>query len=107
MSSSHLSGTSFVLGTLLVSAAAVLHAQVRPASPAPRQTTPGTGTTTKVAQSHDNDDGDIIFAQNCSRCHQAPDAISPRIAGTVVRHMRVRAQLNQTDAEAVLRFLNP
>ena len=37
-----------------------------------------------------------IFEQNCSRCHTAPEGFSPRISGTIVRHMRVRASLAGT-----------
>jgi cytochrome c5 len=54
-----------------------------------------------------SDDGDRIFQQNCSRCHNAPEGFSPRISGTIVRHMRVRASLSQHDAEELLRFFNP
>lgn len=63
--------------------------------------------TTKAKVSSQHDEGEIKFQQNCSRCHNAPESISPRIAGTVVRHMRVRASLSEKDAEAILRFLNP
>jgi cytochrome c5 len=52
-------------------------------------------------------DGERIFAQNCSRCHTAPDGFSSRISGTVARHMRVRAGLSKQDEEALLRFFNP
>jgi cytochrome c5 len=52
-------------------------------------------------------DGQKVFEQNCSRCHNAPQGFSPNISGTVVRHMRVRAGLSKEDAQAVLRFLNP
>jgi cytochrome c5 len=53
------------------------------------------------------DDGQKIFDQNCSRCHNAPMGFSPRISGTVVRHMRVRAGLSEKDAQALMRFFNP
>jgi cytochrome c5 len=53
------------------------------------------------------DEGQRIFDQNCSRCHNAPDGFSSRISGTVVRHMRVRASLSQHDEQELLRFLNP
>jgi cytochrome c5 len=56
---------------------------------------------------HESSPGERIFAQNCSRCHNAPDGFSPRIAGTVVHHMRVRAQLSAHDQQELLRFLNP
>jgi cytochrome c5 len=51
--------------------------------------------------------GERVFKQNCSRCHDAPQSFSPRISGTVVRHMRVRASLSEQDEKAILRFLNP
>jgi cytochrome c5 len=63
-------------------------------------------TAAKPNQSHD-DEGQRIFAQNCSRCHNAPEGFSPRIAGTVLRHMRVRAQLSEHDEKELLRFFNP
>jgi len=53
------------------------------------------------------DEGEKKFQQNCSRCHNAPESLSPRIAGTVIRHMRVRASISQKDAEAILHYLNP
>ena len=52
-------------------------------------------------------EGDRIFQQNCSRCHNAPEGFSPRISGTIVRHMRVRASLSQHDEQELLRFFNP
>jgi cytochrome c5 len=58
------------------------------------------------SQQH-GDRGQEVFEQNCSRCHWAPEGFSPRISGTIVRHMRVRASLSQQDEEALLRFFNP
>jgi cytochrome c5 len=52
-------------------------------------------------------DGEQVFAQNCSRCHTAPQGFSSRISGTITRHMRVRAGLSKEDEQALLRFLNP
>jgi cytochrome c5 len=54
-----------------------------------------------------SDDGQRVFEQNCSRCHTAPDGFSPRISGTVLRHMRVRASLSRHDEQELLRFMNP
>jgi cytochrome c5 len=59
--------------------------------------------TTTVAQ----DPGERKFQANCNRCHNAPEQISPRIAGTVVRHMRVRASLSAEDERDILRYLAP
>jgi cytochrome c5 len=53
------------------------------------------------------DQGDRIFQQQCSRCHNAPEGFSPRISGTIIRHMRVRASLSKQEEEELLRFLNP
>jgi hypothetical protein len=52
-------------------------------------------------------DGALVFKQHCSRCHTAPEGFSSRISGTIVRHMRVRASLSQSEEEQLLRFLNP
>jgi cytochrome c5 len=51
--------------------------------------------------------GEVKFQQNCSRCHNAPQELSPRISGTVVLHMRARASLSEADAKAILRYLAP
>jgi cytochrome c5 len=83
--------------------------QRRPRSQAAQQTDvkahakQTSGANTPVHQ----DEGQRIFEQNCSRCHTAPDGFSPRISGTVIRHMRVRASLSQHDEQELLRFLNP
>jgi cytochrome c5 len=55
----------------------------------------------------DSDRGETLFKQNCSRCHDAPQSFSPRISGTVIRHMRIRASLSERDERAILHFLNP
>lgn len=52
-------------------------------------------------------EGQRVFAENCSRCHNAPQDFSPRIASTISRHMRVRANLSAEEERALLRFLNP
>ncbi len=49
--------------------------------------------------------GQEVFEQNCSRCHNPPRAIPPRITGTILRHMRVRASLSAADEKALLRFM--
>ena len=78
-------------------------------TPAASQTVAQKATKKSAAKqdSTHSDDGQRIFDQNCSRCHNAPDGFSPRISGTVVRHMRARASLSQHDEQELLRFLNP
>ena len=51
--------------------------------------------------------GERKFMENCSRCHSAPEQLSPRITGTIVLHMRVRASLSAEDARDILRYLSP
>jgi cytochrome c5 len=86
----------------------------RPAPPqAAQQTHPATAhannkqsTATSTSPPQANE-GERIFAQQCSRCHNAPEGFSPRISGTIIRHMRVRASLSKHDEEELLHFLNP
>lgn len=51
--------------------------------------------------------GERKFQENCSRCHTAPEQLSPRITGTIVMHMRVRASLSAQDAQDIMRYLSP
>jgi cytochrome c5 len=52
-------------------------------------------------------EGERIFQQNCTRCHNTPNGFSPHISGTILRHMRVRASLSQHDEQELFRFFNP
>jgi len=61
----------------------------------------------QAGKEDDPGEGERIFARRCSNCHNAPEGFSPRISGTVVRHMRVRANLSRHEEEALLRFFNP
>jgi mono/diheme cytochrome c family protein len=51
--------------------------------------------------------GEAVFKRNCARCHEAPQGFPPQIAGTIIRHMRVRASLSAQDEKAVMEFMNP
>jgi cytochrome c5 len=53
------------------------------------------------------DPAERAFQANCNRCHSAPETLSPRITGTVVRHMRVRANLSAEEERLILSYLNP
>ncbi len=89
--------------TMISASAAPQPPQHRTGSPAAQVN--AKGTPDKNA-SHP-EEGERVFQQQCSRCHAAPESFSPRISGTVVRHMRVRASLSQSDEQNLLRFLNP
>jgi cytochrome c5 len=61
----------------------------------------------KAQSTTQEDVGERKFNANCSRCHSAPEQLSPRLTGTVVRHMRVRANLSAQDEKDILKFLAP
>jgi cytochrome c5 len=52
-------------------------------------------------------EGQRVFNQNCARCHNAPDGFPASVTGTIVRHMRVRANLSRHDEEVLLHYFNP
>jgi cytochrome c5 len=89
----------------VLTSAAFVQALAQSNTPPPTQK-PTAPAAAQASQQH-QDEGTRIFQQNCSRCHNAPEGFSPRISGTVVRHMRVRASLSEHDKEVLLRFFNP
>ncbi len=62
---------------------------------------------TATTQSNDSGNGARLFKVHCGRCHTAPDEISPAVAGTVLRHMRVRANLSKEEEQQILRYIRP
>lgn len=52
-------------------------------------------------------EGEKVFMANCARCHTPPMTLSPRVTGTIVAHMRVRARLSRKDEQALLKYLAP
>ena len=45
------------------------------------------------------------FHSNCGRCHNAPPKFPPRMMSTIVRHMRVRANITDEDRRFILRYM--
>ena len=84
-----------IVSLMLVVGAAALVAQTKsnsaPAKP-PRAT---------------QNEGERLFEINCGRCHRPPEQLSPKITGSVLRHMRVRAMLTKEDEQAILKYLAP
>ena len=52
-----------------------------------------------------NFSADDAYKQNCTRCHSEVPPLSTRRTKTIVRHMRVRANLPADEAEAILQYL--
>jgi cytochrome c5 len=94
------------IGLIFTSLLATLPAPAQTAAQVPVQGGKN-HTGTVHAQQHQQDEGERIFKQNCSRCHTAPEGFSSSISGTIVRHMRVRASLSRHDEQELLRFFNP
>jgi hypothetical protein len=88
----------FVLGSWLAWAQAVKSPQgtAGAASPSAQHTAPAV-----------TNPGERAFRANCGRCHNPPEQLSPRITGTVLRHMRVRALLSPQDERDILKYLAP
>ena len=89
----------FVAYMIIISAIGCSSSAQKPANP-PAQTK-------VVPAAKPNRDGETVFRNNCDRCHTAPEDLSPRITGTVLRHMRVRANLSAEDERRLLEYLAP
>ena len=87
----------FLLGSLLAWAQASSSSQNAGQGPSPSAQHLPTAT----------DRGERAFRANCGRCHNPPEQLSPRITGTVLRHMRERALLSPQDERDILKFLAP
>ena len=48
---------------------------------------------------------DQLYKINCTRCHSEVPKMDARQTATIMRHMRVRANIPQNDAEAILEYL--
>lgn len=92
-----------VIGALLAGIVSAMQGQAAPSKPAKTQA----ALASNSSSSQDLAEGQRVLQQNCTRCHNAPEGLTPRITKTVVRHMRVRAQLSKHDEEELLRFLAP
>ena len=87
----------FLLGSLLAWAQAATSPQSAGRTPSPPAQHVPTAT----------DRGERAFRANCGRCHNPPEQLSPRITGTVLRHMRERALLSPQDERDILKYLTP
>lgn len=62
----------------------------------------------QTARKNENElrfEGEQRFRTNCGRCHVAPHKFPPRMMATILRHMRVRATLTDTDMRIILRYM--
>ncbi len=61
--------------------------------------------TTEQDPEHLRIEGERRFRANCGRCHMAPEKFPPRMMGTIVRHMRVRATITDEDMKSILYYM--
>jgi len=80
-----------------------LHVVAAPQAAANSQKPPKASAKNKPAA----DPGEVKFKENCGRCHNPPDALSPREVKAVLQHMRVRAMLSAEDEQLILKYLAP
>lgn len=93
-----LMGTLLLTGTLVAQQAKGVAAKAKaPGKPDPARTA--------QIEPMSAMDGDQAYKANCARCHQAPRKFSPRRTATIMRHMRVRANLTEDETEAILIYL--
>jgi cytochrome c553 len=59
----------------------------------------------KPPQAVKTPDGEEAYRTNCTRCHNTPPSLTERQTRVVVLHMRVRANLTEGDAKAILHYL--
>jgi cytochrome c5 len=50
-------------------------------------------------------EGEKRFHANCGRCHATPEKFPPRMMGTVLQHMRVRATITEEDRRVILFYM--
>jgi cytochrome c5 len=91
----------FALGLSLF--ACCVHLAAKPQAAANSQKTPKASASNNATA----DPGEAKFKENCGRCHNPPDSLSPREVKAVVQHMRVRAMLSAEDERLILKYLAP
>ena len=60
---------------------------------------------TKKVHLPPNFSADDAYKQNCTRCHAEVPKLDPKRSNTIMRHMRVRANLTKDEAQAILDYL--
>src|SRR5215475_9884701 len=75
-----------------------------PSATAATHSTPKPGTTKAAVKKALTPDQ--IYKANCTRCHAEIPTMDARRTATIVKHMRVRANLTEQEARAILEYLN-
>ena len=76
------------------------------AGPSQQSTAQSTESSTHKLHLPPNFSADDAYKQNCTRCHSEVPKLNERMTKTILRHMRVRANIPQDEARAILEYLN-
>jgi mono/diheme cytochrome c family protein len=95
---------------LAIGAAAKTNDGKNSSTPANATANSSTAPSTTAATSSTQDEnlhleGERRFRSNCGRCHLAPPKFPSRMMATIVRHMRVRANITDADMRLILRYM--
>ena len=63
--------------------------------------------TSQSAAAQQRKEGEQKFRENCGRCHNPPESLSPSEVKAVLQHMRVRAMLSAEDEQLIQKYLAP
>jgi mono/diheme cytochrome c family protein len=99
----------FFASVMTIGAAVWVGAQERTPAPAAASTVVATApgsAVTRLAHTAARLEGEKRFRANCERCHAAPGKFPPRMMATIVRHMRVRANITGEDARLILDYMS-
>jgi mono/diheme cytochrome c family protein len=99
---------SRLCAALLAMGALLAFASATWAGTASKNSKDSTAPTASASSTQDENlhlEGEKRFRSNCARCHLAPPKFSPRMMATIVRHMRVRANITDEDMRLVLRYM--
>ena len=106
---------ALILPLLTFSLACALLAPAQPAAPGnsgagasgkPAPAKPPKASEPAAKPVQDEVDPAQAYKANCLRCHAEPRKFSEREMVTVMRHMRVRANLTEAEEKAILRYLS-
>jgi mono/diheme cytochrome c family protein len=94
-----------MLAMLSVAANAGAKAEDGKGKDAPAASAPASNVHSAAYTNADRLEGEKRFRENCARCHAAPPKFPPRMMGTIVRHMRVRATITDEDMRLILHYM--
>ncbi|HET9280654.1 MAG TPA: cytochrome c [Candidatus Angelobacter sp.] len=104
--------TAFLALAMLLAIGAAAKTNDGKNSTAPANTTANSSTaaatTAAISSTQDENlhlEGEKRFRSNCGRCHTAPPKFPSRMMATIVRHMRVRANITDADMRLILRYM--